>query len=111
MSGFSDLQREAMKIRLRYNELNKKHGHKPWDGSAYAMGIVGDIGDLLKLVMAKENLRDVNAGGDVVTLLRHEMGDCLWSLFVLAEHYGIDLKDAFLGTMAELEVRIADGQE
>src|SRR6266567_4671723 len=111
MSEFSDLQKRAMDIRTRYNELNKQHGHKAWDGSAYVMGLAGDIGDLLKLVMAKENFSDVKGGGDVIDKLRHELGDCLWSLLVIAEYYSIDLKEAFLGTMDELEVRMAGGQE
>ena len=111
MSGFSNLQQRAMDIRRRYDLLNKQHGHQPWSGAAYAMGLTGDVGDLLKLAMAKENLRDVNGGGSVDDKLRHELGDCLWSLFVIAEHYGVDLEKAFLATMDELAERIAGGQE
>jgi NTP pyrophosphatase (non-canonical NTP hydrolase) len=111
MSEYSDLQSAAMKIREAYNRLNEKQGRKAWSGPAYAMGLVGDVGDLMKLVMAKDNLRSVKDGGDVDKKLRHELGDCLWSLFVLAEHYNINLEEAFLDTMSELEERIAGGRE
>lgn len=111
MSAFDALQKQAMEIRQTYNELNKTKGHKVWDARAYAMGFVGDVGDLVKLVMAAENFRDAKGGGDVKEKLQHELGDCLWSLLVIAEHYGISLEQAFQGTMAELHERIAGGQE
>ena len=110
MSSFGDLQQQAMEIRQKYNELNKAHGHEQWDARAYAMGFVGDVGDLLKLVMAAEHFRDVKGDGDVTEKLQHELGDCLWSLFVIADHYGVSLEQAFQGTMAELRGRIAGGE-
>lgn len=111
MSDMKDLQERAIEVRQKYNQLNKEHGHEPWDGKAFAMGFVGDVGDLLKLVMAKSNLRNVKDGGDVDEKLRHELADCLWSLFVLAGYYDIDLEKAFLDTMKELDERIAGGRE
>lgn len=111
MSTLDDLQRRAMAIRQAYNELNKAHEHNTWAGKDYAMGFVGDVGMLMKLVMAKENMRGVKGGGDATAKLKHELGDCLWSLFVIAEHYDINLEEAFLGTMDELETRIAGGEE
>lgn len=110
MSDLKDLQKRALDVRQKYNQLNEEHGHEKWDGKAFAMGFVGDVGDLLKLVMAKSNLRDAK-GGDVDAKLQHELGDCLWSLFVLAGYYEIDLEAVFLKTMDELDARIAGGQE
>lgn len=110
MSDFNDLQERALEVRQKYNELNNKHGHDKWDGKAFAMGFVGDVGDLLKLIMAKSNLRDIK-GGEVDAKLQHELADCLWSLFVLAAYYGVDLEASFLKTMDELDARVARGQE
>lgn len=109
MSDFTELQQQATDIRRRYNELNKAKGREAWDARAYAMGLAGDLGDLMKHIMAAENFRDVKGGGEALDRLRHELGDCLWSLLVIAEHYHIDLKTAFDGTMAELRERIAGG--
>ena len=38
--------------------------------------------------------------------LGHELADCLWSILILAEKYGIDLTAEFHRTMAELERHI-----
>jgi len=111
MSNIQDLQKRAHEIRQKYNQLNAEHGHEAWDSKAYAMGFVGDVGDLLKLVMAKENLRTLKGVDNVDAKLAHELGDCLWALFVIAASYDIDLEAAFLKTMDELDVRIAGGQE
>lgn len=99
----SDLQKQAQEIRAKYDDLNTKDGHKKWDGLDYTAGFVGDVGALMKLVMAKEGKR---RGEDIDAKLKHELGDCLWSLLVIANHYGIDPEEAFNGTMGELEKRL-----
>jgi NTP pyrophosphatase (non-canonical NTP hydrolase) len=104
MSELKDLQKQAMAIRQKYAELNKKDGHDAWAGKDYAMGFAGDFGDLMKLVMAKENMRYID---DVDAKLKHELADCLWSILVLAEHYQVDLDTEFQNTMKELDTRIA----
>ena len=104
MSNISDLQQRAQEIRRKYDELNAKDGHKKWDGSDYVAGFVGDVGDLVKIIMAKEGKR---RGDDVDAKLRHELGDCFWSLLVMANHYGVDLEEAFRATMDELDKRLA----
>lgn len=63
-------------------------------------GFVVDVGDLMKLVMAKAGARRVD---DVDRKLAHELSDCLWSVLVLARLYDLDLEKEFLQTMAELE--------
>jgi NTP pyrophosphatase (non-canonical NTP hydrolase) len=68
------------------------------------LGFVKDVGDLARLVQAKEGIREVE---DLDAALAHELADCLWSLIVLAERYGVDLEHAFGRTMDELERRLA----
>ena len=41
--------------------------------------------------------------------IAHELADCLWSILVLAEMYGIGLEGAFLRTMDDIEAHI-DGE-
>lgn len=103
MSSFSDLQKRADQVRALYGELNEKNIGKQWDAKDYAMGFAGDLGDLLKLVTAKEGMRKID---DVDTKLEHELADCIWSVMMLANHYNIDLERAFTQTMDELESRI-----
>lgn len=66
-------------------------------------GFVGDVGDLTKLIMAKEGLREVE---NVDEKLTHELSDCLWSILVFADKYNVNLEDSFMKTMAEVENRI-----
>lgn len=68
------------------------------------MGLVGDVGDLAKLVMAEEGARDVPGGRDA---LGHELADCLWSVLVIANEHGIDLAAEFARLMDSLGTDIA----
>src|SRR3712207_3193091 len=105
MNTIQELMQRAEEIREKYEELNAKNGKEAWRIRDYAMGYVGDVGDLMKLVMAKENLRDIP---DVDEKLGHELADCLWSILVLANYYGIDLEKEFETTMQTIERRIEE---
>ena len=67
-------------------------------------GLVGDVGDLMKLVMAKAGSRPVE---DLDRRLAHELADCLWSVLTLADAYDVDLETSFTSTMDELEESLA----
>jgi NTP pyrophosphatase (non-canonical NTP hydrolase) len=58
------------------------------------------VGDLMKLVQAKNGVRNIPETNE---RLAHELADCLWSIFTLADVYGIDLEQAFTKTMNVLE--------
>jgi NTP pyrophosphatase (non-canonical NTP hydrolase) len=105
MNSLEDLMRRAEEIRARYEELNALNGREAWRIRDYAMGYVGDVGELMELVMAKENLRDVP---EVDDKLGHELADCLWSILVLANYYNIDLAQEFEKTMRTIERRIEE---
>ena len=105
MSDLATLRQRALAVRAKYDELNQRDGHGSWGGLELAMGFVGDVGDLMKLVMAKEGLR---RGNDVDAKLKHELADCFWSVLVLAKYYDVDLETEFLKTMDELDTRIEE---
>lgn len=105
-TNIKDLQKRALEIQQKYAEFNKNKGHIAWDAKEYAMGLAGDMGDLMKLVMAKENLRSMD---DLDKKLEHELADCFWSLLILANKYGIDIEQSFLKTMDELDARLDKG--
>ncbi|HOU13281.1 MAG TPA: MazG nucleotide pyrophosphohydrolase domain-containing protein [Anaerolineae bacterium] len=65
-----------------------------------ALGFVGDVGDLVKLVMAQSGRRMIP---DAESKLAHELADCLWSIIVLADVHNVDLEKAFGQTMDDLE--------
>jgi hypothetical protein len=99
-----DLTSRAMEIRARFAELEQARLRRPWSKEEVMQGFVVDVGDLMKLVMAKSGLREVE---DVDRKLAHELSDCLWSVLVLSKLYGLDLEKEFVTTMTELEAGLA----
>lgn len=96
------LTTRALEVRTKYSELEQKRG-KEWNTLNIMEGFVGDVGDLMKLVMAKEGLRHIENVDDKIA---HELSDCLWSILVLAEKYEINLEENFMETMDKLTSRI-----
>jgi NTP pyrophosphatase (non-canonical NTP hydrolase) len=97
----AELTRRAVEVRVRFAAGETARAGVPWSRAELAQGFVGDAGALMKLVMAKEGRR---AGPpDLEANLEHELADCLWSVLVLAEAYGVDLERAFVATMDGLE--------
>jgi NTP pyrophosphatase (non-canonical NTP hydrolase) len=99
-----NLSARAMEIRQRFADFEKAKSGKEWTKEEVMQGFVVDVGDLMKLVMAKQGLRHVD---DVDQKLAHELSDCLWSVLVLSKLYGIDLEQEFMKTMDELDGMIA----
>lgn len=102
---FSQLSVRALEIRRAFAAYEQRRTGRTWTREEIMQGFVVDMGDLMRLVMAKAGARTV--AGDVDAKLAHELSDCLWSLLVLADQYGIDLEKEFLRTMDELEAGTA----
>lgn len=100
---YQELLDAAVRVREKYNQLNKRDNGAAWDGDKLMAGFVGDVGDLSKIIMAKSGHRAMD---DIDEKLRHELSDCLWSVLVLAKYYDIDLESQFIESMNELEVRV-----
>jgi NTP pyrophosphatase (non-canonical NTP hydrolase) len=104
----SQLTERAMQLRERFAEKERTQAGRAWTREELMQGFVVDVGDLMKLVMAKSGARTVD---DVDRKLAHELSDCLWSVLVLAKLYDVDLEKEFLGTMAELETKLTPPKE
>lgn len=98
------LNQRALDIRQLYAHLEQQTYGRPWTAEEIALGFVGDVGDLAKLVMAASGVRYIP---EARPKLAHELADSLWSVMVLAHTFNIDLEQAFLQTMDELEQHIA----
>jgi NTP pyrophosphatase (non-canonical NTP hydrolase) len=101
---FSALAERAWEIRQLYERLETKRYGRAWTPQEVALGFMGDVGDLMKLVQAKEGVRNVP---DADAGIAHELADCLWSVMILARLYGVDLETAFSATMDELETAVS----
>ena len=104
---FRELERRALAIRRQYASLERRRYGRAWTREELALGFVGDVGDLMKLALAREG---VSAIPDAAEKLAHELAYCLWSLLVLADAYEVDLQQAFLRTMDDLEAYLAAQQ-
>ena len=101
---FQKISKRALAIRKHYADFETKQYGQPWTSEEIALGFVGDVGDLAKLVVAENGHRAIK---DSKKKLEHELADCLWSVLVLADLHDIDLEKAFLETMDELESNLA----
>lgn len=97
---FSALIQRALSIRKLYRDFEQQTYGASWTNEELALGFVGDVGDLVKLVMAQSGRRTIP---DAQSKLAHELADCLWSVIVLADAHGVDLEEAFVQTMDDLE--------
>ncbi len=101
---FLKIIERAMHIRGQYEAKEKQQYGSAWTSEEVALGFVGDVGDLAKLIMAENGRRNIaNSKGK----LEHELSDCLWSVIVLSRLHDIDLERSFLRTMDELEEHLS----
>lgn len=96
---FADLEKSALQLNDLYEQLEIKRWGRPWTTQELALGFVGDVGDLAKLVQAHAGVRDID---DLEAKLGHELSDCLWSILVLAHKCGIDLEAEYARNTREL---------
>lgn len=104
---FKQLIKRAVDTRKRYAELEKKRYGRSWSREELMLGFVGDVGDLAKLVQAKEDVRQID---NVDDKLAHELCDCLWSVLVLANEYGVNLDKHFEHVMDQIDKHIENQQ-
>ena len=98
------LSARAMEVREKYAAFEKRtYGHE-WSTSDLMAGLVVDVGDLTRLVMASQGRRVADR---VQEGLAHELSDCMWSLLVLTRRLDIDLGAAFVATMDDLETSLS----
>ncbi|MCX6795265.1 MAG: nucleotide pyrophosphohydrolase [Candidatus Falkowbacteria bacterium] len=103
-NSFKDYCRLALETRKHYTKLEQKNCGRNWTKEEIAQGFVVDVGDLMKEVMKQAGLR----GEKNRATLSHELCDCLWSIFVLADKYKIDLAEEFPKNMEILQAKVKD---
>jgi NTP pyrophosphatase (non-canonical NTP hydrolase) len=99
------LRKKALYIKQFYIQKQQEKGRELWTASDYMAGFVADVGELSELIMAKKGIRNVD---DVDKKLAHELSDCLYSIFIIADELNIDLADNFVKDMNALAKRIEE---
>lgn len=101
---FNDLEKAALQLNALYEALENKRWGRVWTTQELALGFVGDVGDLAKLIQAHAGVRDID---DCKAKLGHELSDCLWSIIVLAHKCGIDLQAEFSRNTEQLIAHVS----
>jgi len=102
---FQILAKRARDIRQAYNEHNFRTGKKVRQTGDYVQGLVGDIGDLVKLLLHQntaENPQHLNQK------IRHELADVLWSLLAISDSLGVDLEQELKINLEYLEAKLLE---
>ena len=94
-----------MSIRRQYEEKEKQLYGSPWTSEEIALGFMGDVGDLAKLISAENGKRNILNSKEK---LEHELADCLWSVIVLSNLHNVDLEKSFMDTMDKLEKHLLE---
>ena len=102
---FQAIIHRALAIRKQYEAKETQLYGSAWTSEEIALGFVGDVGDLVKLIVAENGKRNI---ADSKAKLEHELADCLWSVIVLAQLHGVDLESSFTSTMNELEKHLSE---
>ena len=105
---FRSIIDRALEIRRLYEEREKQLYGSPWTNEEIALGFVGDVGDLAKLVVAENGKRKIKNSKEK---LEHELSDCLWSVIVLAHAHEVNLETSFMATMDELQRYLRDEKQ
>ncbi|KRD79826.1 nucleotide pyrophosphohydrolase [Lysobacter sp. Root983] len=100
----SDIEKLALELNELYEKLEIKRYGRVWSTEELALGFVGDVGDLAKLIQANAGIRHID---DCKAKLGHELSDCLWSIIVLANKCGIDLEAEFVKNTGELVAHVS----
>jgi len=99
-----DLESAALRLNELYEQLEAKKYGRSWTTQELALGFVGDVGDLAKLIQAHVGVRSIE---DHQAKLGHELSDCLWSILVLANKCGIDLEAQFVRNVREITEHVS----
>ena len=71
---FQKLIDRAITVRKQYSEKEKALYGSSWTSEQIALGFVGDVGDLAKLIIAENGKRNIPNSKEK---LKHELSDCL----------------------------------
>lgn len=103
--NFTDLEASALRLNELYERLEIKMYGRAWTTEELALGFMGDVGDLAKLIQANAGVRKID---DCKAKLGHELSDCLWSIMVLANKCGVDLEAEYSRNIGELMEHVSN---
>ena len=95
----AELQERAPVIRSQYALEELRRYGRSWTPEEIMLGFLGDVGDLAQTCSGQGGHPRARRPRLSVA---HELADCLWSIFTLADCYVVELEPAFITTMTQL---------
>ena len=90
-----DAQHVSWKIFKKINaKLDAERG-RPWDPFVIVTDLLEEAGEVATVVKGLEGFKPPEKPKTKEMLVK-ELSDLLYSIFVLAEHYGVNLEETFL---------------
>jgi NTP pyrophosphatase (non-canonical NTP hydrolase) len=105
---FKDLIKQTREIKRAYEVLNRKQGRPAWLTSDYVQGMVGDVGDLAKLVVKR---KQTGARKSIDREIAKELSDILYMVVVIADELGINLEREYKVNLEFLEQKLREEEE
>jgi NTP pyrophosphatase (non-canonical NTP hydrolase) len=102
---FQEITKRAMQVRGLYEEKEKELYGSPRTSEEIALGFAGDASNLEKLIGAENGKRKILNSR---AMLEHQLANCLWSVVVLSNIYGVDLEKSFFIEMDRLETHLLE---
>jgi len=98
----------AIDLRGQYEKKEIQLYGSPATDEDIAQGFLGDVNNLVKLVLAEHGKREIANSKEK---LESQLSHCLWSVVVLAKMHNIDLEQSFMETMDKLENHLLETQD
>ena len=70
---FSEGVERALSVRAQYADLKQTRYGRLWKNDEIALGFMGDVGDLARLMIAQNGVRDI---AEAREKLAHKLSDC-----------------------------------
>jgi NTP pyrophosphatase (non-canonical NTP hydrolase) len=99
-----EAQQVSMKIFRKINERLDKSRGRGWDPFVITTDILEEAGEVAGVVKGLEGFKPPDKQ-KTKEMLARELSDLLYGIFVLAEHYGLNLDEVFLETVNDYMLR------
>jgi len=101
-----EAQKVSWKIFRKINEKLDIARGKSWEPFVMVADILEEAGEVAEVVKGLEGFKPPDKE-KTKEMLARELSDLLYGIFVLAEHYGIELEEVFLETVNDYMLRFA----
>lgn len=103
----AEISAETRRTRARFAQFEVSRYGRAWTPEEIMLGLVGDVKDLAKLVQSAAGVRAIP---DLDDKSAHEIADCLWAVFALAQAHQVDLEAAFTSTIGQLDAWLDEAE-